>query len=161
VTLIVVFAILSLDADPAGTAQAPYDVKELADYRLTEPVFQQFERASRLIATATRQDPRFEAAPLFTREVAVSGDAPAMAAELEARLQGEPVLADALHEAKLTPRDYTKFALALFAARLAHGFVKAGVLARVPAGVAADNVEFVEVHQAQVSAILAELGVEG
>jgi hypothetical protein len=144
-----------------AAAQAPVELEELANYRLTVPVFAQFTESSRLIAAATRGNAAFSHDPLFTPEVVVSGDAPAMAAVLQARLEKEPALADALRAAKLSARDYTKFSLVLFAARLAHGFVKAGVLRGVPAGVAADNVAFVEAHQIEIAAILRELGVPG
>jgi hypothetical protein len=152
--------LLTILADSSEAVQRSFDLRELAEYQLTVPVFKQFEQASSLIAVATHDDARFVDAPLFTREVAVSGDAPAMAAQLEARLQNEPALANALRAAKITSREYTTFALALFAARLAHGFVNAGVLRRVPPGVATDNVKFVDEHQTEITAILKEIGVD-
>ena len=51
-------------------------------------------------------------------------------------------------------------AVAPFAARLARGFVTAGVLRRVPPGVAADNVAFVAAHDAEISGVLQALGLE-
>ena len=66
----------------------------------------------------------------------------------------------ALVSAQITAREYTKFALALIAARLAHGFVKSGVLRGVPAGVAADNVAFVDANQAAIGDVLKRLGIE-
>jgi hypothetical protein len=146
---------------PANTAsaQAPINVYDLADYRLSPETFQQFVQASRLIGEITRRDTAFTYAPLFTKEVALSGDAPAMAAGLVARLDNHPGLITALQAAKLTSREYTKFAIALLAAHMAHGFVKAGVLQRVPAGAPTHNVDFVEAHESEVTAVLAELGV--
>lgn len=140
--------------------QTALDVKELAEYRLTTPVFTQFNEASRIMAVAMRNDSALASNPLFTRSILVLGDAPTVAAALEARLQNHPLLADALRTAQITPREYTKFALALFAARLAHGFVSAGVLRRVPAGVAAANVQFVDAHQPEIAAVLKDLGIE-
>lgn len=145
----------------SAAVQPAFDVKELAAYRLTTPVFKQFEKASRLIADVIRKDPAFASSPLFTREILVSGDAPLMAAELETRLRTHPALAHALGTAKITAREYTRFALALLAARLAHGFVNAGVLRSVPAGVAADNVTFVEKHQVEIAAAVKALGIGG
>lgn len=144
----------------SGAVQPAFDVKELAAYRLTAPVFTQFAEASRLIAAVTGHDAAFARSPLFTEEISVSGDAPIVAAKLQARLQNHPTLARALQQAKITAREYTRFALALLAARLAHGFVKAGVLRKVPAGVAADNVAFVEAHQVEIAAVLKTLGIE-
>lgn len=141
--------------------QVPFTVKELAEYRLTVHVFKQFDGASRLIATATLDDPRLAVNPLFTRDVSVLGDAPEAAAQLEGRLTNDPNLAAALLRSNISAREYTTFALALFAARLAHGFMKAGVLRFVPPGVAADNVAFIEANEAEVAAVLQLLGLEG
>jgi hypothetical protein len=153
-------AVDSAQIAAAGSAQAEFGVTELADYRLEADVFARFDRGSRLIAAATRADPRFEHAPLFTPEVLLSGDVLPMAIALEARLRNEPALAEALRSADLTPHEYTKFVLALVAARLAHGFVKSGVLRSVPPGVHADNVMFVDTHLAAIDAVMKEIGVE-
>ena len=61
--------------------------------------------------------------------------------------------------AKITPREYAKFAIVLVGAHLAQSFVKAGVLQKVPAGAPTINVEFVNAHEAEVSAVLEQLGV--
>ena len=149
-------ALLSL----APVAQADFGATEISDYRLDAAVFTKFAQASRLIGAATRTDARFEREPLFTKDILLSGDVLPMAVALEARLRSEPALAGALRTANLSAHDYTKFALALVAARLAHGFVQSGVIRAVPAGVHADNVAFVDARQAEVEAVLRELGVE-
>ena len=156
VVLAIVLSILA--AGPS--AQTPFGVTEIADYRLRADVFAQFDRASQLIASITRAEPRFEREPLFTEEMLLSGDVLPMAIALEARLRNDLALAEALRTANLTSQEYTKFTLALVAARLAHGFVKSGVIRAVPPGVHADNVAFVDAHQADVEAVLQELGVE-
>ena len=146
-------------AQPAG-ASAPFTVKELAEYRLGLAMFQRFDRASRLIASATAADRRLAGDPLFTRDVSVLGDVVEVATALEARLAREPAFAAALGAAGLSAHEYTRFALALMAARLAHGFVRSGAMRFVPPGVATDNVAFVEAHQAEIAAVLQALGVE-
>jgi hypothetical protein len=147
-----------LSASPA--AQAEFGASEISEYRLEETVFERFERASRLIAAATRADARFQREPLFTRDILLSGDVLPMAVELEARLKNEPAFAKAFFAADLAPREYTKFVITLVAARFAHGFVTSGVLRRVPPGVHADNVMFVGAHQARIEAVMKELGVD-
>ena len=142
------------------TSQRPFDAKELADYRLTTPMLKRFAHATRLIVAATSHDPRFERDPLVTRDISVSGDAAEMATALHQRLDAEPALAGALFAADVSARDYAAFAIALFGARLAHGFVKSGAMRRVPAGVATENVAFVEAHIAEISALLKQLGLE-
>ncbi len=159
VTLFALILVVQAASDTAS--QQPITTKELAEYRLSMPVFEKFERASRLIAVATRDDAKLADNPLFTREVSVLGDAPVVAAALEARLRSEPALAEALRAANISAPEYTKFALSLLAARLAHGFVKSGALRVIPPGVATDNVAFVETHAAAIAAVLQTLGVEG
>ena len=146
---------------PAGPAraQAPIDVYDLADYRLTPKVFEQFVDASGRIAEITRQDAAFRYAPLFTKEIALSGDAVAEASGLVARLENHAALATALETAKLTPREYSKFIIALVGAHVAYGFIKSGVLKNVPPGAPTNNVEFVMMHESEVAAVLAELGI--
>jgi hypothetical protein len=139
--------------------QTPFAVEELARYQLTTAVFMRFDVASRSIAAAVRADAAFARDPLFTREIVSSADVVAAATTLETRLQ-TPALRRALGAAKLSAREYTTFALAVFAARLAHGFVKAGVLRRVPDGVAAANVAFVEAHEQEITSLLADLGID-
>jgi hypothetical protein len=156
---IVLTVLLGVLAAPSRAAQAPIDVYDLADYRLTPQVFEQFVQASRLIAEATRRDPAFTYAPLFTKEIALSGDAPAMAAGLVARLENHAQLAASLQTAKLTAREYAKFAIALVGAHLAHGFLDSGVLRRVPDGAPTANVAFVDAHEAEITSALETLGI--
>lgn len=143
----------------SSSAQAPIDVYDLADYRLMPAVFTQFVQASQRVGEITRSDSQFTFAPLFTKEVVLSGDAVAMATGLVARLDNHAGLSAALQTAKLTSREYSKFAITLVAAHMAHGFIKAGVLPRVPDGAPTHNVEFVDTHQTEVTAVLAELGM--
>jgi len=142
-----------------GAAQASIDVYELADYRLTADVFERFVRASGGIADITNHESAFRYAPLFTKDVALAGDAVAEAAGLVARLENHTGLAAALAAAKLTAREYAKFAITLIAAHLAQGFLASGVLPRVPAGAPTINVEFVKTHETDVTAVLATLGI--
>jgi hypothetical protein len=158
VRAILLLALLGASAASSAT-QAPIDVYDLADYRLTTRAFEPFVRASNLIADVTRREKAFADAPLFTKEVALSGDAPAAATALAARLESHPDLVAALQIAKLTPREYSKFAIALVAAHLAHEFLNAGVLKRVPSGAPAENVKFVEQHQAEIASVLDTLGI--
>ena len=152
---------LGLTAGPSSAAQSAITARDIGTYRLTAPVFRQFQQASGLIGVVTASDARFRFAPLFTREVAVSGDAPGAVADLVARIENDPPLASAVGAAALTAREYSVFALALFGARLAHGFVEAGVLRRVPAGAATENVAFVAEHQEEITAVLKTLGIDG
>ena len=143
----------------SAAAQASIDVDALANYRLTTEVFERFVLASGRVGEITRKDPAFKDAPLFTKDVTLSDDAVAAVKVLEARLGQHAGVAAAVKAAKMTPREYATFAIALVAARLAHGFLKAGVLRRVPAGAPTANVEFVEAHESDVIQTLAYLGI--
>jgi hypothetical protein len=144
----------------AARGSQPIDVRELATYRLTTRVFEDFARASRLIADVARNDPAFVDTPLFTRDVLVADDAAAAASALEARLQGHAGLRTALRQAMITPREYTRFAIALFAARLAHGFMASGAIRFVPPGAATENVQFVAAHLTSIGQVLKTLGID-
>ena len=156
--LIIVAMIVGLVTRPVA-AQSPIDVYELADYRLTTDVFERFVLANGRIVDIIDHDASFTDAPLFTKDLALSGDAVAEAAGLIARLANHAGLAAALEAAKITPREYAKFAITLIAARLAYGFLNAGVLPRVPSGAPTLNVEFVKTHESDVAAALAHLGI--
>jgi hypothetical protein len=143
-----------------GPSQDTFNVQELSEYRLSEPVFRQFVHASQLVVTAGRDDSRLASDPLFTRDVSVLDDVVAAASRVEARLKFEPRYTAALRIAGISAREYTKFALALFAARMAHGFLKSGAIRGVTKGAASENVAFVAAHEADVVAVLQSLGVE-
>ena len=160
-TLAALLVVAALGGAVTGAveAQAPIDVSELADYRLTAEVFERFVLATRRVAAIARDDASFTHAPLFTKDVALSGDVVAAASALVARVENHPGLAAALEAANITPREYSKFAITLVAAHLAQGFLKSGVLRRVPPGAPAVNVEFVNAHESDVTTTLAALGI--
>jgi hypothetical protein len=144
----------------AARAQKAFDAAELAAYRLTLPVFERFAHATRLIGKAIRADARFHNEPLITRDIWVGGDAVEMASALQRRLEVEAPLSAALFAADISSREYAAFAIALFGAHLAHGFVRSGAMRRVPPGVTADNVAFVGAHEAEIAALLKQLTLE-
>lgn len=152
-------AVVSGFGTPTLIAQAPIDQYELADYRLTQEVFDRFVQASKPVAEIAQQDPAFRYAPLFTKDVMLSGDAVTAATGLTARLENHTGLAAALATATITPREYAKFVITLAAAHVAYGFMKSGVLPRVPSGAPTINVEFVKIHESDITAILASLGI--
>ena len=76
--------------------------------------------------------------------------------EMEAAVKKSPQVAKALQTAGLTPREYSKFMMAMIQASFAAGFKKAGMLKELPAGVNPDNVKFVEEHEAELKAMQAE-----
>lgn len=81
--------------------------------------------------------------------------------DMEANVAKEPLLATALKEAGLAPREYSTFVIALVQASLVHGLQSAGTSKELPAElkgrVNAENVAFVAAHQAEIEALFAEL----
>jgi hypothetical protein len=73
--------------------------------------------------------------------------------EMEGRIKQFPPLAAALRSAGMTPREYATFTLAMLQASLVVGFKKSGMLKELPPGVSAENVKFVEAHEAELMAI--------
>jgi hypothetical protein len=157
-SLLLTLGLLGALLAPAA-AQDPPGSRELAAYRLTAPVFRQFQQASRRIGEVTATEDRFRFAPLLTREIVQSEDAASAAAQLIARLDNEPAFVEALRAADLSSREYTMFALTLVGARLAHGFIQSGALRAVPSGPPTDNVAFVGAHLQDVLDVLRALGV--
>jgi hypothetical protein len=153
-------AILILLCALTSAAQAPFQARELAEYRLTAPTFSRAIDAGRRLAPILDGEPRFTGAPLFTREVMLLGDAVEMATVLEGRLRSDRDLSTALDAAKITPREFTAFTLTLFGAHLARGFIQSGALRFVPPGVTADNVAFVNANAAAVAGFLDALHIE-
>jgi hypothetical protein len=152
--------VLGLSGMTPLQARSQPDAPQLASYRLTLPVFLRFAHATRLMAAEMERDPRFARDPLFNREVSVAGDVVEMATALQSRLDNEPTLAAALFAADISTHEYATFALSLFAARLAHGFLESGAMRKVPSGVAADNVAFVREHLPAIRVALSQLGLE-
>lgn len=144
----------------ARQAPGSLTAAEIAGHRLTDGELEGFGRASRRLVSASRRDGGGTPAPLFTRDIVMLEDVAVAAATLERRLAGNPALAAELAQENVPPREYVRFALALIGARLAQGFLSAGVLKRVPEGVAADNVAFISRRQADVDALLEELDVD-
>jgi hypothetical protein len=76
--------------------------------------------------------------------------------EMEASLKKSPVVANALAQAGLAPREYGTFIMAMIQASMAAGFRKAGMIKELPKGVNPENVKFVEEHEAELKAMQAE-----
>ena len=81
--------------------------------------------------------------------------------DLEAQIRREPIAADALKSAGMSPREYATFALAFFQAAMIHGMQQSGMIKEVPkelqAQINMNNLKFVAEHQAEIKALMAEL----
>jgi hypothetical protein len=159
-TVLSLLVAVALLGAPIVTIQDPIDRDGLADYRLSIAIFQRFQDASERIARVVANDQTLRETPLFSQEVVQSGDVVEVAPRLASRLAEHPGLARALSAARISARDYTRFALALLTARMAFGFIESGVLRAVPAGAPTENVAFVRSHLREIDTVLRELGVD-
>ena len=73
--------------------------------------------------------------------------------EMEAQVQKVPPMANALRSAGLTPREYSKFMLAMLQAGMAAGMKKSGLIKELPKDFPAENVKFIEDHEAELAAL--------
>lgn len=84
-----------------------------------------------------------EVSPLRMNDAATISD-------MAASLQKEPRLATALQREGLTPREFSKFMLAIFQAGFAAGMQKAGLLKTTPEGTNPANIKWILEHEADL-----------
>lgn len=80
---------------------------------------------------------------------------------MEAEIRKVPVLMSGLRTAGLPPRDYAKFMMASIQAGMVAGLRKQGLLKEIPKDVPAENVRFMEEHEAELQALQQELSELG
>ena len=80
--------------------------------------------------------------------------------DIENAIKSEPLMANALKSAGMSPRDYAKFTLAFFQAAMIHGMQKSGLVKEVPKDLQATvnmaNVKFIQDNEAEINALMAE-----
>ena len=100
-------------------------------------------------------------------EESLSSDNPAnenpkTLSEMEQGIRKIPALARALEREGLSPRDYSKFMLAMLQAGMVHGLSQGKVdYSKLPPGVSAENVKFIEEHKAELEALQTEFSSLG
>jgi phage terminase small subunit len=82
--------------------------------------------------------------------------------EMEENIRKVPVFTRALEREGLSPREYSKFMLAMLQAGIVHGFSQGKVdYSKLPPGVNADNVKFIDEHKAELEAMQKEFAALG
>ena len=74
-------------------------------------------------------------------------------ADMARTIESQPRFAEAVKRAGLTSREFATIQIALMQAMFAHGFKKAGAVKELPKEVPAENVKFVEEHEAELTAM--------
>jgi hypothetical protein len=161
------------------------DARELAAYRLSMETVEKVKVAMRVAAEEAKKDPKFAGRMKLDAEIdaleekddrteaeserleklraqreameeADFGDAKSLS-EMEAQIRAIRPLTAGLARAGLPPRDFAKFMLAYFQAGMASALRKSGMAKEIPPGVSAENVTFIETHEAELSAMQDEL----
>ena len=73
--------------------------------------------------------------------------------EMEAQVEKVPPMANALRSAGLSPREYSKFMLAMLQAGMAAGMKKSGLIKELPKDFPAENVQFILDNEAELTAM--------
>jgi hypothetical protein len=134
-------------------AQGPdADLKEIQAYKLTTPAMKQVVTATRHMIAAAKDDG--ETAKRLQGSVAnVIGKS---LTEIERAIEKEPLVAAALKKAGITAREYAKFMVVFFQSSMMHNMHKSGAVKELPPTANMDNLKFVETHQAEFTALMAE-----
>jgi len=199
---LVLLALLVLPV--AARAQKPEldaDAKEILAYNLTMPVFRQILVATRNMAEAAKQHPKYARAMRLEAEIDAlekkieDTEEPSEAdlarleklraeeealedsdtslnisevktlSDMDAMIRKEPLMANALKSAGLTPREYAKFMLAFFQAGMIHGMQKSGTIKEIPkdlqATVNMENVKFIQQNEAEIERMWKEIEALG
>ena len=162
------------------------DAKELAAYTLTLPGLDKALAATKNLVAAAKNDPRFqkqaalkaELKKLETKEETTEADTERIEklraeidaideaifpnaenqtlAQMDAAMRKEPLMAKAIADAGLTPREYAKFLFAYMASGAVASMLEQGVIKEVPKELATSmnpaNVTFFQTHKAEVDA---------
>ena len=100
-------------------------------------------------------------------EEAMSGSGPNLGNansldEMERDIAAFAPMARALKSAGLTPREYSKFMMAMLQAGMVYGLSKGNVdYAKLPAGINPENIKFIAAHQAELEAFQKEFAAIG
>lgn len=162
------------------------DARELAAYTLTVPALDKALAATRNMVAAAKNDPRFKKSAALKTEIkaleakeepseadtarletlrteldaaeeAIFPDASNQTLSgMEAAMQKDPLIAKALADAGMAPRDYAKFLFAYMASGTVASMLEQGVIKEVPKELAgslnSENVKFFQTHKAEVEA---------
>jgi hypothetical protein len=77
--------------------------------------------------------------------------------DMVAQIKKIPPMMAGLEAAELSPREYSKFMLSMLQAGMVAGFKKAGMMKEIPKEVPAENVKFMEEHEAELKALQQEM----
>jgi hypothetical protein len=168
---VVIASVVHVPSALAAQIGAAGDLKEVQEYRLTEPALKQVMAATRNMLVAMKNDPRYqrltkleaELKTLDAKDQPTDADTKRMEksveelAEIEAAVAKEPLVANALKSAGISARDYAKFMGAFIQAAMIQGLQKDGAIKEIPKDVIPENVKFAKEHAAEFAAFMKEL----
>jgi hypothetical protein len=184
---VVIASVVHVPSALAAQIGAAGDLKEVQEYRLTEPALKQVMAATRNMLVAMKNDPRYqrltkleaELKTLDAKDQPTDADTKRMEkiveelesirastnvlgndrslAEIEAAVAKEPLVANALKSAGISARDYAKFMGAFIQAAMIQGLQKDGAIKEIPKDLIPENVKFAKEHAAEFAAFMKEL----
>ncbi len=126
-------------------------------YQALRKVEEEIEAIEKKEETTEAEDARIEALREQKEKMEAEndtdlGDAKTLS-EMEAQVRKVPAMARALASAGLAPREYSKIMMAMVPAAMAAGMKKSGLLKTLPKEFNAENVKFIEDHEAELTAM--------
>jgi hypothetical protein len=143
------------------------DAKELAAYTLTLAGLDKALAATKNLVAAAKNDPRFQKqaalkgeklrTELEAIEKAIFPNAENQTlTEMDAAMRKEPLVAKAVADAGLTPREYAKFLFAYMSSGAVASMLEQGVIKEVPKELATSlnpaNITFFQTHKTELEA---------
>lgn len=140
-------------ATEAMVAEMKKDPRYQEQLKLTAEITALEEKDERTEAEDARLEQLREKLDALESAAAPSFEHAETLTQMEAAIRQFPPMAQALRSVGMPPREYAKFMLAMFQGATAAGMKKAGLLKELPPGVLAENVKFVEEHEAELTAL--------
>ena len=143
---LVVFAPLA-----GGAQTVDADLKEIQAYTLTAPVLKQVMTATRTMIGAVKEE-----GDVARLQGAVSNVIGKSLTDIELAIEKEPLVAGALKKSGISARDYAKFVVVFLQTSMMHNMHKSGAVKELPPTANMANLKFVESHQTELNALMAE-----
>ena len=152
VRVVVAAVVVMLSVVALGAQDA--DTKALQQFRLTTDGLHKMEAVAQALSTTLASDASARKA-LEDAEDASSDNA--TLSDMAATFAKIPPVAAAIKAGGMTPREFAMFEMSMLQASMAAAMIKAGAVKSAPAEIAAENVKFVQDHEAEITRLAQQL----
>ena len=151
----VIAAVIAAMCSAVSLGAQDVDTRTLQQFRLTTDGLHKMEAVAQALSHTLATDPSARKA-LEDAEDANSDDA--TLSDMTATLAKIPPVAAAIKTGGMTPREFATFELSMLQASMAAAMIKAGGTANnLPVEVPAENVKFVQDHEAEITRLAQQL----